>query len=208
MDGRYGQFALVLPEQDMVVAITAGTKSNRAIPNLVWETLLPAVRADALPEDTAAQLELRELMRAQELPVSAYLKTDPPLAARIGGRKIALPFNLLGASTLALDFLAETIDLTVQRRSGGVEVLPAGRQRWVSGVTHMWPHEEMDRASLESRAGWLDMSTLEIRQQCVETPFARNWRLEFDGSDHVEVSVGLDNGFWVERTEVLRGELS
>jgi hypothetical protein len=72
----------------------------------------------------------------------------------------------------------------------------------------MWPHEEMTQAKLESRAGWIDERTLEIRQQCIETPFSRNWRFAFDGADRVTVSVGLDNGFWVERTEVLAGVLS
>ncbi len=208
MDGRYGQFALVLPEQDVVVAITAGVKNNRVVPNFVWETLLPGVHSDALAEDAAAQVELRELLAAQSVPVPAYLAADPPLAATVVGRRIALPFNLLGASALQLAFSTTAIDLTVQRRDGGKETLPAGRERWAAGVTRMWPHEEMDRAAIESRAGWLDERTLEIRQQCVETPFARTWRLQFDGPDRVTVSVGLDNGFWVERTEVLAGELS
>jgi CubicO group peptidase (beta-lactamase class C family) len=207
MSGRYGQFALVLPDQDMVVAITAGARNYRMVPNLVWETLLPGVHADALDDDVAQQAELRALLAAQDVPVSTYLAVDPPIAAQLAGQKIALPFNLLGASALEFAFSAESIDMTVQRRDGGTETLPAGRKGWLPGITHMWPYEEMERAALKSRAGWLDERTLEVRQQCVETPFARNWRLEFDSLRRVAVSVGLDNGFWVERTEVLAGEL-
>jgi CubicO group peptidase (beta-lactamase class C family) len=53
-DGRYGQFALVLPEQDMVVAITAGVKNNRAVTDFVWKTLLPGIHPAPLPDDPAA----------------------------------------------------------------------------------------------------------------------------------------------------------
>ncbi|HEV7718042.1 MAG TPA: serine hydrolase [Arsenicitalea sp.] len=208
MDGRYGQFSLVLPEQDMVIAITAGVKNNRAVTDMLWETLLPGVHAKALPENPSAEAKLRASLSAQAVALPAFLASDPKLAAQVHGRKIALPFNLMGASAVELSFSADAIDLRVERRDGGTETLPAGRKRWASGVTHMWPHEEMKQAKLESRAGWIDERTLEIRQQCVETPFSRNWRFAFDGADRVTVSVGLDNGFWVERTEVLAGVLS
>lgn len=208
LSGRYGQFAVVMPEQDMVVAMTAGVKNNRVVPGLIWETLLPVLHADPLPEDLVAQNELGTLLSTQAVPVSTYLAVDPPFVATLAGRRIVLSFNLIGASEMTLSFTQDSIDMTVRRRDGGIETLPAGRRKWFSGSTRMWPYEEMQQVALESRAGWLDATTLEFRQQCVETPFARNWRLEFDGADDVTVSVGLDNGFWVERTEVVAGKLS
>jgi hypothetical protein len=66
----------------------------------------------------------------------------------------------------------------------------------------------MSEATTESRAGAVDESTFEVHQQCVETPFRRIWRFEFDGDGGATVTVWLDNGFWVERTEKLRGELA
>jgi CubicO group peptidase (beta-lactamase class C family) len=208
MTGRYGQFAFVLPEQDAVIAITAGYAESRTVPNLVWDTLLPAMQAKPLPENPAALARLKGLLAAQEVPLPTFLAADPPLAAKIHRRKVALPFNLVGATSLELTFSPEAIDLAVQRRDGGTESYPAGRKTWMPGTTHMWPYEEMTQAALRSRAGWTDARTLEIRQQCVETPFSRNWKLEFNNSDQVTVSVGLDNGFWVERTEVLSGVIS
>jgi len=40
-DGAFGQFCVVLPEHDAVVAVTSGTKDLQAVLNLVWEHLLP-----------------------------------------------------------------------------------------------------------------------------------------------------------------------
>ncbi len=202
MDGRYGQFCLVLPEQDMVVSITAGVTNNRPVTGLIWDALLDGVRRSALKENPAAHDALTSLLASREVGVPAFASADPPVAARIEGKTIALPYNLMGAESVAIRFAPTRIDLTVVRRGGGTESLPAGRREWLPGTTEMWPYEEMKRARLMSRAGWIDEHTLEVRQQCIETPFSRNWRFSFEG-DRVTTAVGLDNGFWVERTEVL-----
>jgi hypothetical protein len=61
-DGRDGQFCIVLPEQDAVIAITALTGDMQAQLNIAWEKLLPAFRPKPLPEDTAAQGRLRQAL--------------------------------------------------------------------------------------------------------------------------------------------------
>ncbi|WP_205864607.1 serine hydrolase domain-containing protein [Planctomonas sp. JC2975] len=47
-DGAFGQFCLVLPEQDAVVAITAQVHDMQQELNLVWEHLLPAFHDEPL----------------------------------------------------------------------------------------------------------------------------------------------------------------
>ncbi len=42
-DGAFGQFCVVMPEQDAVLAITSGLDDMQAVLNLVWEHLLPAM---------------------------------------------------------------------------------------------------------------------------------------------------------------------
>ncbi|GAA5120011.1 serine hydrolase [Luteolibacter yonseiensis] len=59
-DGAGGQFCIVMPEQDMVVAITADTGNMQGELDVVWEHLLPAVREDALPADAAAGENLKQ----------------------------------------------------------------------------------------------------------------------------------------------------
>jgi CubicO group peptidase (beta-lactamase class C family) len=44
-DGAYGQFCIVLPEQDMVIATTAATEDMQGILDAVWEHVLPAIDA-------------------------------------------------------------------------------------------------------------------------------------------------------------------
>ena len=53
-DGAFGQFCLVLPEHDAVVAITSGTNDLQGVLDKVWAHLLPAMGAESLPADGEA----------------------------------------------------------------------------------------------------------------------------------------------------------
>ena len=64
-DGAFGQYCLVMPDQDAVLAITSGVDDMQAVLNLVWEHLLPAMQPAALPEDFAAQAALSSKMAAK-----------------------------------------------------------------------------------------------------------------------------------------------
>ncbi len=59
-DGAFGQFCLVLPGQDAVIAITADTKDMQAQLNIVWDKLLPAFHYTPLPENPDEQAKLKE----------------------------------------------------------------------------------------------------------------------------------------------------
>jgi CubicO group peptidase (beta-lactamase class C family) len=50
-DGMAGQFCIVMPEQDAVVAITADTSDMQAELSIVWDKLLPAIHSSRLPEN-------------------------------------------------------------------------------------------------------------------------------------------------------------
>ena len=63
-DGAFGQFCLVMPEQDAVVAITADTKDMQAQLNLVWDKLLPAFQKEALPENADGYTKLNKSLAA------------------------------------------------------------------------------------------------------------------------------------------------
>jgi CubicO group peptidase (beta-lactamase class C family) len=69
-DGAHGQFCLVLPEQDAVVAITANCKDMQAELNIVWDKLLPAFRDAPLPENADAQAKLKQAFANLAVPAT------------------------------------------------------------------------------------------------------------------------------------------
>ena len=60
-DGKDGQFCIVLPDQDAVIAITANTGDMQGELNVVWDQLLPAFKDGPLPENVEEQAKLKEL---------------------------------------------------------------------------------------------------------------------------------------------------
>lgn len=57
-DGAFGQYCVVLPKQDMVIAIFSGLEDMQAVLQLLWDHLLPAVGdAPLTPGEDAAALE-------------------------------------------------------------------------------------------------------------------------------------------------------
>ncbi|MEU1271172.1 serine hydrolase domain-containing protein [Streptomyces sp. NPDC005799] len=84
-DGAYGQFCLVLPEHDAVIATTAATERMQQVLDLVWEHLLPAFGPEPLSgrehEDTA----LRERLARLSLPPVTGKPAPPERAGEWSG---------------------------------------------------------------------------------------------------------------------------
>jgi len=59
-DGAGGQFIVIMPDQDVVVAITADSDNMQAELDAIWDRLLPAFQAKSLPENVDAQDALKE----------------------------------------------------------------------------------------------------------------------------------------------------
>ena len=64
-DGAFGQFCLILPEHDAVIAITAQTEDMQGVLDLAWRHLLPALGG---PVSAAADAALAEQLSGLGLP--------------------------------------------------------------------------------------------------------------------------------------------
>jgi CubicO group peptidase (beta-lactamase class C family) len=58
-DGAGGQFIVVMPDQDAVVAITADTGNMQGELNAIWDYLLPAFRTEPLRADPTSEAALK-----------------------------------------------------------------------------------------------------------------------------------------------------
>src|ERR1700755_1276665 len=83
-DGAFGQFMIVMPEQDAVLAITAETPDMQEEINLVWKYLLPAFKSNTLPANDAALSSLREKIKQLALPLAS--KKIGPMEPSIHGK--------------------------------------------------------------------------------------------------------------------------
>jgi len=67
-DGAFGQYIIVMPDQDAVLAITSETADMQDELNLVWKYLLPALQTGTLPADKASDEALSQHLAALSLP--------------------------------------------------------------------------------------------------------------------------------------------
>ncbi len=68
-DGAYGQYILIMPEQDVVVAITAAVGDMQEEINLVWDHLLPGISNEKMNPDNKAYDQLLARIDALALPL-------------------------------------------------------------------------------------------------------------------------------------------
>ena len=89
-DGAFGQFCIVLPEQDAVIAITSGTRDMQSVLNLVWNQLLPAMKAAPLATEPEAQKKLEQKLSSLVLPPQEGKGASKP-PRKSPGRRIRSP---------------------------------------------------------------------------------------------------------------------
>ena len=91
-DGAFGQYCVVMPEQDTVVAINSGVKDMGAVLNVIWDKLLPALQSQALPPNIEATRLLNDKLAHLEVSPAQGSETSP-LAGKILNRKFVFPAN-------------------------------------------------------------------------------------------------------------------
>ncbi len=79
-DGAFGQFCLVLPEYDVVIAMTGQSTETQLILNSVWNDLLPAFKNDPIVPDSSSDQRLEERLVNLALPPSRA-QLEPSLNA-------------------------------------------------------------------------------------------------------------------------------
>jgi CubicO group peptidase (beta-lactamase class C family) len=66
-DGAVGQFCIVMPQYDAVLAITSGTNDMGSVMQLAWDTIVPAFKDEPLPADPAAVAKLQAKTKGLKL---------------------------------------------------------------------------------------------------------------------------------------------
>ena len=130
-DGAFGQYCLVMPDQDAALAITGGVKDMQAVLNLIWIHLLPAMSRYPLPPDDEREATLHRKLVALALPLPKR-RSNSPLADEVSGKTYIFPENRPGIETVRLDFGADAV--TVKMRDGrGEHVAACGMGRRIEG---------------------------------------------------------------------------
>jgi CubicO group peptidase (beta-lactamase class C family)/predicted glycoside hydrolase/deacetylase ChbG (UPF0249 family) len=183
-DGAFGQYCLVLPELDAVVAITSGVRDMQAVLNLVWDKLLPAIKGDKLPEDVESVSRLATKLAGLTVQRPAG-KSTSAMGSRVSGKWYAFPENERGIQAVALDFSLRPPALLV-RTAGGEVRTPVCTAEWTktrdgfaNGIEEFLgvPAHPLVAAS----GAWTADDVFTVKLVACETPFSSMLAFRFDG---------------------------
>jgi CubicO group peptidase (beta-lactamase class C family) len=199
-DGAFGQYCIVMPEQDAVLAITSAVNDMQAVMNKVWECLLPAMSPAPLRANPGAQAELARRL--------ASLRFDPPagealspLAERVSGRKIVFPKNPLNLNSAVFDFGAQGVHFTFRlgRRSHSFDL---GLGTWQFGKSKMmsrWP------MGVAGSGVWTAPDTFQVTLRHYESPFYQTITCQFSQEGAV-IDSNMNVGFGPKDSARLEGK--
>jgi CubicO group peptidase (beta-lactamase class C family) len=190
-DGAFGQYCIVMPEQDAVVAITSGSNDMQGIMNLVWDHLLPAMGDEPLPEDEETLALLNSRLESLALaPVQG--EETQALAKTISGKKYVMEENPQGIKALALNIDQEQKSMTFWTDEGE-QSIPVGFNDMPKGEMMM---AGVGMVLTASSGAWINKDTYKITTYNYETPHAVNYTFKFKGDKMIidsEFNVALRN---------------
>ncbi len=187
-DGAFGQFCVVMPEFDTVVAITSGTGDLQGVLNLIWDRILPALGSASLPADANAQRALAEKLASLSLRVQAGQATSPT-ADRVAGRVFVFPANPQHIESISLRKAGDGASPSIAFRLSGVDQrLECGTGSWTKGAI---TSDSGETIPVAASGAWSSGDTYSVRLVRYRTPFSTDYDVRFAG-DQV-ILEALDN---------------
>ncbi len=195
-DGVFGQYCIVMPEQDAVLAITGGIDALDApLPlELAWDLLLPAMGDGPLAEAGAEAQRLAERLSDLALPPVRGRATSP-IAPRVVGRAYAVDANDLGIEAIALQGAGSGWAVRIGTAAGD-GAIPCGHGAWRPGRTALFRDSWVAGPTPVVASGaWTADETFTMVVRLHETPFSHTMSFHFIGDEmliETKVNISLE----------------
>jgi CubicO group peptidase (beta-lactamase class C family) len=169
-DGAFGQFCVILPEHDTVIATTACTMEMQAVLDAMWTHLLPGLGVSTADADSAQQ-RLDARLTDLRLPACSADPTPKdwqdwvtePFTVAAAAEGIQVPAML---TSIEVPPPVDGLQVTLIEPSNALTI-PVGTGSWtVSTPTD----SRGDTIPVAASGGWLDDHTLRVEVIFLETP--------------------------------------
>lgn len=174
-DGAAGQYAVMLPESDVAIAVTSCTGNMQIILDAIWEELLPELHDDALPEAPEAWNELQQLAKNMSLPTVVG-----DITRRSENQTWLFAENPQGIKSCQLEFGENDCTLTFDGPNG-IEQLRAGFGYFAESLFQL---TDLSAHPTAASAAWKNDHTLEIHTFITDGIYRDIWQIDL--ADAVE----------------------
>jgi len=197
-DGAFGQYCVMLPEQDAVIAITSGVRDMQGILNIAWDKLLPAFGSSPLSADAAAHTALQAKLKGLVVRLPEHAGAPPANVFK----KIVFPANDQKVESATFETDAKTGAVTLVMRAAGEDRrIALGQGKWQSSEV-AWGF--LPKQPVAAAGGWSG-NTYTVKLVFYETPFIVTARFRFE-PDHVVYEHESNVGFGPTKQPPLKGE--
>jgi hypothetical protein len=188
-DGAYGQFTVVMPDQDAVIVMTGESNNLQGELDLVWEHLLPAMKEAPLPADPQSEARLQQTSASLALAMPGG-QLSSPAASRVSGKVFKIETNDLGLQSASFVFRNDGCVVAFSDREREYPVT-CGLNRWHRGETDLpgtpprlisgGASKSRPKSKVASSGAWKDEQTFELMLRYYETPHHDTATCRFDG---------------------------
>ena len=197
--GVFGQYCIVMPEQDAVLAITGGIDlfDDQRVLDLVWELLLPAMHMEVLPDNPVIQNALSEKLAGLALlPVQG--RETSSILSQVYGKTYRVDANELKIETIKLNSSEAGYIVTI-RTAMDEDTIPCGRGVWQPGHTTLLTEARWfsgEPMPIVASGAWTAEDSFTMVVRLYETPFYYTFVFCFAGAELVaEIQVNVSLGF-------------
>ncbi len=170
-DGAFGQYCVVMPQYDAVIALNSESSDMQKQMTLMWDHLLPGMKAEALAENKSKYEELSALSNSLSL-TSQLGSNGSPLVNRINGKEIQLAENPWSWKSIKVNAGNKGGHILLDGSRGKVEIPFAWNQWQVNDHRIQNPFNNPNQAPIGSRvaatAGCIPNGSLKIRLKYTE----------------------------------------
>jgi CubicO group peptidase (beta-lactamase class C family) len=208
-DGAYGQYVIVLPEHDAVIAITGETPDMQGVLNLVWEHLLPAFKKEKLPVNSEVANKLNDKLTSLALPLFPKVKASP-LESTVNNVTFSVSKNELDIDSITFNLKDHQWHLVIHSRNNGYD-MGFGSGNWKLGETsRMGPYlvagakgaySGLRPLKIAGNYQWSDSNTLKLKLRYIESPHSQDISCSFS-NDSISVGFANSNDFGKKVTQL------
>jgi CubicO group peptidase (beta-lactamase class C family) len=187
-DGAFGQYCVVMPKQDAVLAITSAVDNMQDVLDLTWTHLLPAMADARLADDSTGQDVLSSQLAKLTI-ASVKGQMNLPIAKTVSGKPYHFEADTLTkTSELAKPNYGDPIQnvtlhfhenecLLVIKDTKKEHHVQCGYQQWLSGKTTFYGEPT---SNIDASGAWTDPSKFTLKIIYIETPHCLTLSFTFD----------------------------
>ena len=199
-DGAMGQFCIVLPEKETVIAITAGVNDMGHIMTVAWEELLPNMQDHSLPAAPKQVTSLQNKTSSLQLsPISGT--STSPISRKVSRKSYTINDNELGIQEINFDVHKTPHAIHIKTKEGDLKI-PIGKEDYLkSTVSQFLPNAANLQQKIAANGAWVNEQEYQLRIYFHEMPARITYTFQFEKNQLTWTSK-LEHSLFGPRTPV------